>query len=76
MFNHEAGGNQQVYPAGELAVLFFYPIGKPVSDALALLLIVADRPAFLPRGIFLPALTQRRGVDRMFGGKEQRAAGG
>jgi hypothetical protein len=34
----------------------FHPVGKPVADALALLLIVAHRPTFLPVLIFLPAL--------------------
>ena len=74
MLNDKTGGHQQVYPAGQLAVLFFHSVGKPVADALALLLVVAHRPTFLPVLIHLPALLRRGGVDGMFGGEQQRAA--
>lgn len=46
-------------------------LGKPVADALTLLLIVTDRPAFLPLLIHPPALLQGGGIDGMFGGKDQ-----
>lgn len=55
-------------------MLFNDALGKPVAYALALLLIVADRPAFLPLLIYLPSLLQRRGIDGMFRGKDQDAA--
>ena len=50
-------------------------LGKPVADALTLLLIVTDRPAFLSLVIHPPALLQGGGIDGMFGGKDQGAAG-
>ncbi|STT04918.1 Uncharacterised protein [Klebsiella michiganensis] len=36
MLDDKTGGDQLVYPAGQLAVLLFHPVGKPVADALAL----------------------------------------
>ena len=75
MLDDKTGGDQLVYPAGQLAVLFFHSVGKSVADALALLLVVAHRPALLPVLIHLPALLRRGGVDGMLGGEQQRAAG-
>ena len=75
MIDDKTGGDQLVYPAGKLAVLLFHPVGKLVADALALLLVVAHRPTFLPVLIHLPALTRRGGIDGMLGGEQQRTAG-
>ena len=56
-------------------MLLLHPVGKPVADTFALLLVVAHRPALLSVLIFQPALLRRGGIDGMLGGEQQRTAG-